>query len=118
MSDDQERNVESALSGGLNARGMSFKEVIKFVSGFAVGAAGAPDIGIDCHHAGFFRGLLTRATTDAHGAINQGQLVVLLEKNDQAVAQLNPPWLLRFELMQRRNGNFVPGFSNRAGSGW
>src|SRR5579871_2160749 len=87
---------------------MSFKKIVQLVTGLAFGATGTPHVSIERYHTDFGRRFFTRSATDADGAIDQRQLVVFLKENHHSIRQLYTARLLWLELMQRRNGNFLP----------
>jgi hypothetical protein len=97
---------------------VSFQEVVQLVTGFALGAAGAPDVGIGGDHADFVCGLFTGTAANADGAIDQRKLVIFLKENHHAIGQLNAPWLLRLELVQWWDRNLLPGVGGGAGAFW
>src|SRR5258708_19723284 len=82
--------------------------MVEFIAIGGRGAAGAPGLSIDRHEANFGVGFIAAAASNQDGAVDEGQLVVLLQEDHQAVRELDAPRLHWLERMQRTNRNLLP----------
>src|SRR5262245_14513123 len=85
-----------------------FEVVVELVAGLCLGSAGSPDLSVDIDQANFFSWFKPRSITNARQGIDDGELMILLQKDHHSVGQLNPFWFLRVERMQCRNWNLLP----------
>src|ERR1039458_3645051 len=95
-------------AAGFHLGRADFEEVVELITGLGLGAAGAPDLTVNIHEAGFVGRLVDRAAADAGSAVDQRQFMILLQKDHHAVRKLNTLGLLRLESGQGRNGNLLP----------
>ena len=89
--------------------GFGFEEVVHGVAVHFGGAAGAPGLAVEADEAGFGRVFIAGAAGDEDGAGDEGELVVFLEEDDDAVFELDALGLLGFEVVERGDGDFLPG---------
>ena len=92
-------------------RGLGLQQVVHGVAAHLFGAAGAPGLAVQADQAGFGWGLVAPATGNQDRPGNEGQLVVFLEEDYDAILQLDAFGLVGIELMQLGNGNLFPGFA-------
>src|ERR1035441_8630751 len=89
-------------AAGFHLGRADFEEVVELITGLGLGAAGAPDLTVNIHEAGFVGRLVDRAAADAGSAVDQRQFMILLQKDHHAVRKLNTLGLLRLESGQGR----------------
>ena len=117
---DAEDGVEVALqagpadgggglaAAGLDGGGFGVKLLIERVATDGGGAAGAPGAAVERDQAGLGGGFVARAAANEDAAIDERKLVILLEKDDEAVGQLDAPGHDRGEGVERRDGDMLP----------
>ena len=93
----------------LNMRGLGFEQIVHGVAAHFFGAAGAPGLAVESDEAGFGRVFVSRAAGDEHGTVDEGQLMVFLQEDHDAVFELDAFGLLRMEGVEGRNGDLLPG---------
>ena len=92
----------------LNVRGFGFEQIVHGVAVHFRGAAGAPGLAVEADEAGLGGIFVARAAGNEHRAGDEGQLVVFLQKDDDAVFELDAFGLLRMEGVERREWGFAP----------
>ena len=85
------------------------KEVVHRIAVHFGGAAGAPCLAIDASEPGLGGLFVSRAAGDENRAIDEGELVVFLEEDNNAILQLNAFGLLRLEVVEFWDGDLFPG---------
>jgi len=97
------------VASSLDVRGLGFEQVVHGVAVHFGRAAGAPCLPVKADQAGFRWSLIARAARDEHRAVDEGKLVVFLQKDHDAVVELNAPGLLRVKLVQLGGRDSLPG---------
>ena len=117
MSESQERRGRIRAAAGFDVGSLGFEQVVHGVAVHFGGAAGAPCLPVEVDQAGLGRVFVARAAGDQDRAVDERQLVVFLEKDDDAVLEFDALGLLRLEFVQRGDGDFFPGFVLLGGGG-
>ena len=94
-----------AAAGGFDGGGFVFELVVELVAVDGGGAAGAPGVAVEGDEAGFGGGFVAAASADEDGAVDEGELVVFLEEDDEAVGEFDAFGLLGFEGVERWDGD-------------
>ena len=66
-------------------RGFGFELIVHGVAVHGSGAAGTPSLAVEADQSSFGGVLIARATVNEHRAVDEGQLVILLQEDDNAV---------------------------------
>ena len=109
LSESQESAVESSSPSVSMCAALASSRSSICVAVHFCGAAGAPSLAVDADEAGLGGIVVARAAGNEHRAGDEGQLVVLLEEDDDAVLELDALGLLGMKFVQRGDGNLLPG---------
>src|SRR5581483_10188564 len=85
-----------------------FQEIIQLIAIFRLCSSRAPRVGIHGNQTSLGGGFVTRATADARETVDEGQFVVLLQKDHHSVGQGEALGLLRTKGRQWGNGYVTP----------
>ena len=105
------------VARGLNVRGFGFEQIVEGVAVHFGCAAGAPGLSVETDEARLGGVLVARAAGNEDRAGDEGQFVIFLQEEDDAVLQLDAFGLLRLEFVQLGDGNFFPGLALLGGEG-
>ena len=104
---DQVQRGGGAAAAGFDGGGFGGELVVELVAVDGCGAAGAPGLAVEGDEADLGGGLVAAAAADEDGAVDEGELVVFLQEDDEAVGEFDALGLRGFEGVQRRDGDLA-----------
>ena len=78
-----------SAAGGLDRCGFGFELIVELVAVDGGGAAGSPGFAVDRDEADFCVGFIAAAAPDEDGAVDEGEFVVFLEEDDEAIGEFD-----------------------------
>ncbi len=106
---------------GLKLSGFGLHLVVELVAIGGGGAAGSPAFAVEGDEAGLVGGLVATAAADEDRTADEGQFMILLEKEDEAVGEFDAARLHWLERVQGGDDDLLPwlgGFGCGGGLGW
>ena len=93
---------------GLDVGSLGLQQIVQGVAVQFGSAAGPPGLAVETHQARLGRVFVARAARNEDRSGDEGEFVILLQKENDAVLQDNSLWLLGLEIMQFGDGYLLP----------
>src|ERR1035438_4389262 len=97
------------VARSLDVRGLGLEQIVEGVAVHFGCAAGAPRFAVEAYQTYLGWIFVARTAGDEHRSRDEGQLVIFLKKEDDAIRQLDALGLLGLEVVEFGDGDFLPG---------
>jgi len=97
------------VAAGLDVGGLGLEEIVEGVAADFGGARGAPALAVKRDEAGLGGVNIALTAGDRDRSRDEGQLVILLEEEDDAVGKFDALGLMGLEVVQLGDGDLLPG---------